>query len=142
MHNGKSSSTETDLTALADNTILFLVPLIQMAWAHGAISPREKRVIFDAAREDGIDERHRFNETLDRWLVYQPSAKFFGDCLKQIEERKKMMTVKEREQIRKKVLSRCRRVAETAGDSSPMDTDHRVSSEEKILLDELTDIFK
>ena len=120
-----------------DKSLLFLIPLVQMAWAHGAISPREKQVIFDAAREEGIDHRSSLNDTLDKWLVYQPSRQFYDECLELIKNTLQTMTVKEREQKRDKMFERCRTVAASAGDKSPMDLNHHVSGEEKDLLTEL-----
>ena len=142
MQKNRTFTENNDLVVLSETSILFLVPLIQTAWAHGAISPREKQLIFDSAREDGIEERHHLNHILDRWLVYQPSASFFADCLGQIRERLRLMTVKERELTRTKILDRCRNVAETAGGKSPMDINHHISREEKELLEELQEMLK
>lgn len=124
-----------------DMSLLFLMPLIQMAWAHGAISPREKQVIFDAAREEGIDHRSSLNDTLNKWLVYQPSQQFYDECLSLIRNTLQTMTVKEREPKRDKMFERCRIVAASAGGKSPMDVDHHISREEKELLTELEQIL-
>lgn len=110
--------------------LLFLVPLVQTAWAHDAISAREKKVIFDAARGEGIDERSPLNETLGDWLLYQPGKRFFNECLALIEERLSEMTVKEREQARKKIYQRCHAVAAASGDARRADVRHFVSREE------------
>jgi len=120
-----------------DMSLLFLIPLVQMAWAHGAISPREKQAIFDAARKEGIDHRSSLNDTLDKWLVYQPGRQFYDECLGLIKNTLQAMTVKEREQKRNKMFERCRTVAASAGGKSPMDLNHHVSGEEKELLTEL-----
>ena len=120
-----------------DMALLFLMPLVQMAWAHGAISPREKRVIFDAAREEGIDHRSSLNDTLDKWLVYQPSRVFYVDCLGLIKTTLQTMTVKERGKKRDKLFERCRTVAASAGGKSLMDVNHHISEEERELLTEL-----
>ncbi len=61
--------------------LLFLVPLIETAWAHGAIARNEKQLIFTAAREEQIDEKHPLNGTLDELLIYQPGQQFFDGCL-------------------------------------------------------------
>jgi hypothetical protein len=127
--NDISSKNESD-----KKSMLFLVPLVQTAWAHGAVSPREKQVIFEAAREDGIDETHDFNTELDRWLIYQPSREFFDECLEQIESELRAMTVKKRGEKLEMLLRRCERVAASAGDKSRMDINHAVSVEEKNLL--------
>lgn len=124
-----------------ERRFLFLLPLVQVAWAHSAISPREALVIFEAARADGIDARHWFNEKLDSFLVYQPSVKFFEECLDLIRETLSRMTVRDRKDAVVKLLRRCEAVAAAAGDSSLMDTNHRVTSEEKRVLDQLQEIF-
>ena len=131
-----SKSSQNEMTD-EDVSLLFLIPLVQMAWAHGAISPREKRVIFDAAREEGIDHRSSLNDTLDKWLVYQPSRVFYVDCLSLIKSKLQTMTVKERVKKRDKIFDRCRKVAASAGGKSLMDLNHHVSEEERELLTEL-----
>lgn len=120
-----------------ERTLLFMIPLIQVAWSHGAISPREALAIFEIAREDGIDSTHWFNEKIDTFLVYQPSAKFFEDSTDLINETLSQMTVKEREEQIATLLRRCEKVAASAGDRDPMDVDHRISVEEKHLLNRL-----
>ena len=127
--NDRSSKNELD-----KKSMLFLVPLVQTAWAHGAVSPHEKQVIFEAAREEGIDEKHDFNSELNHWLVYQPSREFFDDCLEQIENEMRAMTVKQRGKKLETLLRRCERVAASAGEKSRMDVNHAVSAEEKNLL--------
>jgi hypothetical protein len=128
---------------LADDerALLFVLPLIQVAWAHGAISPREALAIFEIAREDGIDATHWFNEKIDSFLVYQPSMNFFDDAIGMIRETLSGMMVKEREAEIAKMLSRCEKIAASAGDRSPMDVDHRISAEERRVLDDLYAMF-
>ena len=131
-----SKSSQNEMTD-EDVSLLFLIPLVQMAWAHGAISPREKQVIFTAARKDGIDHRSALNETLDKWLVYQPSRQFYDECLGLIKKELEIMTVKERIKNRERIFGRCREVAAAAGGKSLMDVNHHVSEEERELLAEL-----
>ena len=124
-----------------EQTLLFLVPLVWTAWAHGAISKREKQLIYKAAREDSIDERDPINLILNDLLIYQPGREFFEECLSLIGSRLFQMTVKERTQIREKILKRCREVAAAAGERSPMDVNHHISPEEKLLLERLAMIL-
>jgi hypothetical protein len=131
-----------EITKAEEKSMLFLMPLVQMAWAHGAISPHEKQIIFEAAREDAIDERHFLNNELDKKLTYQPSRNFFNECLLLIAEEFKEMTVKERAEKRSTILTRCQHVAASAGGKSLMDIEHHVSIEEKQLLDELNEILR
>ena len=114
--------------------LLFLVPLVETAWAHGAVARREKHLIFTAAREENIDEKHPLNDTLDELLVYQPGQQFFGECLSLIKSALAAMTVKEREPTRVKLIKRCREIAAAAAGNSVMDVDKSISPEEREVL--------
>lgn len=118
----------------AEMPLLFLVPLVETAWAHGAIARNEKQLIFTAAREERIDEKHPLNETLDEMLVYQPRQLFFDDCLSLIKSELAAMPVKEREPKRSKLIDRCKQIAAVAGGNSSMDIDKSVSPEEREVL--------
>lgn len=132
----KTSSDEWDENKLQ---LLFLVPLVQTAWAHGAIARREKNLIFDAAREDEVDARSPLNDQLDNWLVYQPSRQFFADCLEKIKTVLQLLTVREREELKTKIMNRCRRIAESAGGNSSMDVSSFISPEEEETLVEIAE---
>lgn len=114
--------------------LLFLMPLVEVAWAHGAVARNEKQVIFAAAREEKIDEKHELNEVLDEMLIYQPGRKFFAECLETIKLKLAAMTVKKREIERKKLIERCRSVAAAAGTNSRMDVENFTSEEEREVL--------
>ncbi len=114
--------------------LLFLIPLVETAWAHGAIARSEKQLIFTAAREERIDEKHPLNETLDEMLVYQPGQQFFGDCRSLIKSELAAMTVKEREPTRTKLIKRCREIAAAAAGNSVMDVDKSTNPEEREVL--------
>lgn len=122
-------------------SLLFLTPLVQTAWVCGGISPREKHVIYKAAREESIDERHHFNDVIDEWLKYQPSQDFFDDCLALINDSLEKMTVKERNSLKSKILQRCNQVAASAGGKSLMDINHHISLQETHLLNKLREIL-
>lgn len=114
--------------------LLFLVPLVETAWAHGAIARIEKQLIFEAAREEDIDEKHLLNDALDELLTYQPGRGFFDDSLSLIKSHLASMTVKERELKRATLIRRCREVAAAAGGNSSMDVDNFTSEEELAVL--------
>ena len=118
----------------AEMPLLFLVPLVETAWAHGAIARNEKHLIFTAAREEQIDEKHFLNKTLDELLVYQPGRQFFDDCLSLIKSELAAMTVKERKLKSSKIVKRCQKIAAAAGGNSVMDLDKTVSPEEREVL--------
>lgn len=129
-----------DLTT-DETSLLYLMPLIQMAWICGAVSPREKQVIFSAARIEAIDEQHEFNNVIDEFLTYQPSQLFFDKCLHLINTGFENMTVKERTKIKETILKRCNQVASSAGEKTLMDVNHQISPEEAHLLNRLKEIL-
>lgn len=128
------------ITQPVNRELLFLVPMVQVAWAHGIVSGREKRMVFDAAREDGIDVKDPLNDTLNEWLIYQPSRRFFDECLEQLRQILQEMTVKDRESAKSKLISRCTKVAGIAGDER-LDTDGYISAEELQTLARIMDII-
>ena len=120
--------------AEAEMPLLFLIPLVETAWAHGAIARNEKHLIFTAAREEQIDEKHFLNDALDDLLLYQPGQRFFDDCRALIKSRLAAMTVKDREPKLGKLVRRCREIAAAAGGNSAMDVDKFTSPEEREVL--------
>jgi hypothetical protein len=125
---GRERLSETEMP------LLFLVPLVETAWAHGAIARSEKQLIFEAARVEQIDEKHFLNDALDELLTYQPGQLFFDDCLALIKSRLAAMTVKEREPKLAKIIKRCREIAAAAAGNSPMDLEKSTSPEEREVL--------
>ena len=76
-----------DLAALgftADTVgLLPLVPILQVAWAEGVVTPAERALIIDVARHRGIAEGSPADRQLGDWLAHQPSPEVFsrGDRL-------------------------------------------------------------
>ncbi len=138
-HLNKTGLNRPDVWDENNSQLLFLVPLVQTAWAHGAIARREKNLIFEAARDDEVDARSPLNDQLDKWLVYQPSRQFFGDCLDRIKAVLQLLTVREREEMKTKIFNRCREIAESAGGNSSMDVSSFMSTEEEETLLEIAE---
>ena len=73
-----------DIGFTADTvSLLPLVPILQVAWAEGAITPAERTLIIDVARHRGIAEGSPADRQLGEWLAHQPSPDVFsrGDRL-------------------------------------------------------------
>lgn len=62
--------------------LLHLVPLIQVAWADGDVTLREKDLILELARSRGIAADSTAYEQLAGWLTQRPSEQFFQDTLR------------------------------------------------------------
>ena len=59
-------------------SLLPLVPVLQVAWAEGGVSPAERKLILDFARLRGVTEGSPADRQLAEWLAHQPSADVFS----------------------------------------------------------------
>ena len=64
--------------------LLHLVPLIQVAWAEGGVSDRERALIIEAARARGIEPGSAADQQLAAWLATPPAIEFFDKTLRVI----------------------------------------------------------
>lgn len=58
--------------------VLPLVPIVQMAWAEGGITPAERALLLKLARERGIAEGSAADQLLATWMVQRPSDQVFS----------------------------------------------------------------
>lgn len=65
-------------------SLLHLVPLVQMAWAEGHVSLRERDLIIEAARARGIETDSAADTQLKGWLTTRPSDELFTTTLRAI----------------------------------------------------------
>jgi hypothetical protein len=58
--------------------VLPLVPIVQMAWAEGGITPAERKLLVKLARDRGIAEGSAADRLLNDWMARQPSPDVFA----------------------------------------------------------------
>jgi hypothetical protein len=95
--------------------LLHLVPLVQVAWAEGRVTKRERLLILEAARLHGIEESHPEYERLQGWLDFEPIPEFFDKSLGLIRAMLHTLPAHLREAARHDLISLCTRVAEISG---------------------------
>ena len=59
-------------------SLLPLVPIVQMAWAEGGITPAERSLLVKLARERGIAEGSAADRLLSNWMSHEPSPEVFA----------------------------------------------------------------
>ena len=59
-------------------SLLPIVPIVQIAWAEGGVSGDESKLIFQFARERGIQEGSPADHQLQLWLRERPSEDVFA----------------------------------------------------------------
>ena len=58
--------------------VLPLVPIVQMAWAEGGITPAERQLLVTLARQRGIGPGTAADTQLSEWMTHRPSDEVFA----------------------------------------------------------------
>lgn len=95
--------------------LLHVVPLLQMAWAEGDVSDRERDLIIEAARTRGIEKDTPADRQLAEWLASRPGDDLFDKTLRVIGAILESRPPGEREASQKDLLSRLTAIASASG---------------------------
>ncbi|MFN0121935.1 MAG: hypothetical protein ACKV2V_15685 [Blastocatellia bacterium] len=118
--------------------ILYLVPLIQMAWAEESVSRDERELITEIARLRHITPDTAAYVHLTEMLDRRPSEAFFARSLRLIRAMLQALPVEQQGATRRNLLDYCRQVAEVSGSlSGAGNPGERVCQQEKDLLERL-----
>ena len=108
-----------DLQVLGYNAetvkLLFVVPLIAVAWAGGTITPREKPRILELAKVDDKQDVGAAQRQWMQWLDQKPSDEFFQRGLRVIRSLLAGRSPDERSEAKRDLLSSSVRIAEASG---------------------------
>jgi hypothetical protein len=115
--------------------LLYLVPLVEVAWAEGGISDRERALIIEAARVRGIEAGSAADRQLASWLETAPSADVFEKTRRVIGDFLEGRSPEEREADRRDLLSYSLAVASASGGILGLG---KVSKDEERVLTRLT----
>jgi hypothetical protein len=118
---------------LAANTIaaLSLVPLIQVAWADGAIQDNERTAILQGAHGKGLEQGSAGYELLQTWLAKKPSDELLEAWEAYIKALSAQLNDEQNRLLRNQIVGFAKMVAAAAGGFLGIG---RVSaSEEKVL---------
>ncbi len=64
--------------------VLPLMPIVQLAWAEGGVSPAERTLLVSLARNRGIDEGSPADQLLADWMARAPSPEIFSNAMRLI----------------------------------------------------------
>jgi tellurite resistance protein len=115
--------------------LLHLVPLVEIAWADGGVSDRERALILEAARTRGIEAGSAADQQLTTWLAARPSADLFEKTLRAIGAILEARPSEEREADGRDLLSYSMAIASASGGILGLG---RVSQEEQQVLARVT----
>ena len=113
-----------------------LAPLVQVAWAEGAVTDREREKVLRIATERGIDTSSPAYRQLQRWLRTRPADAIFDSAIEAIKTGLSVLTPAERADRVKGIVDACREVASASGGLGRLlGLGTGVSSEEEAILD-------
>jgi hypothetical protein len=112
--------------------LLFLFPLLQVAWSDGEVSDEERTLILQAARTHGVEEGSPACEKLTGLLRTQPAPVLFDRALRVINDLLQFQKGETRQITSAKLIDACERVAAASGGFLGMGP--KVSAKEKEVL--------
>ena len=113
-----------------------LAPLVQVAWAEGDVTDREREKVLLIATERGIDPSSPAYTQLQAWLRKRPADAIFDTAVEAIKTGLSVLTPAERADRIKRIVDACRAVASASGGLGRLlGLGTGVSSEEESILD-------
>jgi hypothetical protein len=112
--------------------VLFLVPLLQVAWSDGSISDRERTLILEAAHAHGVKEGTPAHEKLNEWLAARPPEETSGRALQVIRDLMIFQSADARQATTGKLMDACERIAAASGGFLGLGS--RISPEEAAVM--------
>lgn len=113
-----------------------LAPLVQVAWAEGEVTDREREKVLRIVTERGIDPSSPACAQLQEWLRKRPADAIFDTAVEAIKTGLSVLTPAERADRIKRIVDACREVASASGGLGRLlGLGTGVSSEEESILD-------
>lgn len=95
--------------------LLFLVPLVQVAWAEGVVTKRERELVLKVAASRGIQESSPAYRQLVGWLDQRPSEEFFQNTLRVISALLAEEPAARSQNDQRDLVSYCTQIAKVSG---------------------------
>jgi len=92
-----------------------VVPLVEVAWADGRITQREREMVFDSLVSMNIPDSEENLRTLAEWLELRPDDSFFAEALHEIRNEIASSDPDVGTEQKYDIISRCTLVAEASG---------------------------
>ncbi len=96
-------------------TLLHLVPMVEVAWASGQVTRRERNLIFEAAQLRGITEDSVAYKLLRNWLDARPPEALFAGALPAIRAMLAALPLDARDAGKRSLVNYCTHIAAASG---------------------------
>jgi hypothetical protein len=119
-------------------TAVALVPMIEVAWCDGKVSPEERDAVLNAAAKEGIHPDSAAYGLLKSWLDQRPDPHIIAAWKNYVRDVTRQMPADAVAALKKQMLDRVTRVASAAGGFLGLAT---ISRDEKLKIDELAQSY-
>ena len=120
--------------------LLDLIPLVEVAWADGSVSIRERDVILETALRRGFAYGDPAYRQFVAWLAVEPPDAIVRVSLRALAAALlRLPSAEQRDDLRRRLLDGCQRVAEVAGGTCFIGD--RVSRAERRALASIADVL-
>lgn len=111
--------------------LLYLVPLVQIAWAEGGVSEEERTQILEFAAARGITPDTAAYDQLLEWLKQEPPQEFYDNTLRAVRYVIEALPEQQRTESRQSLVEYCTQIAEISGGILGFG---KISDEERLLI--------
>ena len=118
---------------------LSVIPLVEVAWADGAISREEEAAVLTTAEGRGIKNGSIEHDLLKEWLEHKPSAELIDAWSHYMEGLCEKLTEKEKAAMKKEMVGGAQAVAQASGGLLGI---NKISPEEKAVLAKMEKAFR
>ena len=115
--------------------LLHLAPLVQVAWADGAVQHNEREQLRQIARLRGITEGSAADQQLVKWLDHRPTEEFFARTLRIVHAMLDALPAVHREASRRDLVAFCLTIASASG--GLLGLGEKISDEERAAISQI-----
>jgi hypothetical protein len=115
------------------------VPLIEIAWADGAMDKKERKKLFEYAENAGLRKKGMDPKIMSSWLKKKPDPALLQAWTQYMQTLCKQLSEAERKSLQEELMADARSVAKAAGGILGCGS---ISAEEKAMLDKLEFAFQ
>jgi hypothetical protein len=110
-------------------SLLFLVPLVHMAWIDGSVTRAEQDLVLSIAHLHGVERYTPADNQLNEWLHRRPTETFLQGSLCAVRAVMQALATEDRRDRTRSLIDECRDVASVSGGIL-----HKVCAAERSLL--------
>jgi hypothetical protein len=115
------------------------IPLIEVAWADGAMDDKERKKLFESAEKAGLRQKGLDPKIMSAWLQKKPDPALLKAWKHYIRTLCKELGAHERKALEDEVMADARSIAEAAGGVLGLG---KISAEEKAMLKTIEEAFR